>query len=61
MKLVAVALSDKVMTLEAIWRITSGGVTAPVGLLGDTMTNIRVRGVMRASISATFKAKSSFS
>ena len=46
------------MARSAIWRITAGGVTAPVGLLGDTITNIRVRGVIRAAISATSRAKS---
>jgi hypothetical protein len=40
-------------------RIISGGVTAPVGLLGDTRTNMRVLGVIRASISPTSRAKSS--
>ena len=39
-------------------RMAAGGVTAPVGLLGDTRTNMRVRAVMRASISVTSRAKS---
>ena len=47
------------MASSAMARIASGGVTAPVGLLGETRTNIRVREVMRASISATSRAKSS--
>ena len=44
--------------MSAIWRIAAGGVTAPVGLLGETRTKAFVRGVMRFSISAGSSAKS---
>ena len=48
-------------TISAISIIFSGGVTAPVGLLGETNTRILVLEVIRFEISSGIKAKSFFS
>jgi hypothetical protein len=43
--------------MRAIASCTDGEITPPVGLLGETSTSMRERGVIRASISAGSTSK----